>query len=205
MPTFTYADGINAVLIDGVDSGLTDLDMYYFKIVKLYGDSSGRPVGDYPTFDDFEPNVDEFRIVGDLQSDPVVTSIKSGDGNTPTATITVNTNVTWTIQGYSCLNCWYYNCNQSYNGSFLVDEILSPTQFTFQTSNVPSNALPTQEIQNSSVIVESDTVGSASPYIFNVSLRSVFGMNGLDCDGDSNWFQIYGLCSVHWYFNSERR
>ena len=52
--------------------------------------SSGRPVGDYPTFDDFEPNVDEFRIVGDLQSDPVgVTSIKSGDGNTPTATITV--------------------------------------------------------------------------------------------------------------------
>ena len=28
-----------------------------------------------------------------------------------------------------------------------------------------------------------DTVGSASPYIFNVSLRSVFGMNGLHADG----------------------
>ena len=93
LATFTYADGINNVLIDGVDSGLSDLDMYYFKIAKAYGDSSGRPVGDYPTFDDFEPNVDEFRIVGDLQADPVgVTSIKAGDGNTPTATITVNTN-----------------------------------------------------------------------------------------------------------------
>ena len=76
--TFTYADGINNVLIDGVDSGLTDLDMFYFKVAKAYGDSSGRPVGDYPTFDDFEPNVDEFRIVGDLQSDPVgVSSIKN--------------------------------------------------------------------------------------------------------------------------------
>ena len=62
--------------------------MFYFKVAKAYGDSSGRPVGDYPTFDDFEPNVDEFRIVGDLQSDPVgVTSIKVGDGNTPTATL----------------------------------------------------------------------------------------------------------------------
>ena len=187
LATFTYADGINNVLIDGVDSGLSDLDMYYFKIAKAYGDSSGRPVGDYPTFDDFEPNVDEFRIVGDLQADPVgVTSIKAGDGNTPTATITVNTNKAHGLfKDTPVLIAGITTAIASYNGSFLVDEILSTTQFTVQTPNVPSNALPTaQEIQNSSVIVESDTVGSASPYIFNVSLRSVFGMNGLDCDGD---------------------
>ena len=187
LATFTYADGINNVLIDGVDSGLTDLDMFYFKVAKAYGDSSGRPVGDYPTFDDFEPNVDEFRIVGDLQSDPVgVTSIRAGDGNTPTATITVNTNKAHGLfKDTPVLIAGITTAITSYNGSFLVDEIVSPTQFTFQTSNVPGNALPTaQEIQNSSVIVESDTVGSASPYIFNVSLRSVFGMNGLDCDGD---------------------
>ena len=185
--SFTYADGVNNVLIDGVDSGLTDLDMFYFKVAKAYGDSSGRPVGDYPTFDDFEPNVDEFRIVGDLQSDPVgVTSIRAGDGNTPTATITVNTNKAHGLfKDTPVLIAGITTAITSYNGSFLVDEIVSPTQFTFQTSNVPGNALPTaQEIQNSSVIVESDTVGSASPYIFNVSLRSVFGMNGLDCDGD---------------------
>ena len=185
--TFTYADGINNVLIDGVDSTLTDLEMFYFKVAKAYGDSSGRPVGDYPTFDDFEPSVDEFRIVGDLQSDPVgVTSIKAGDGNTPSATITVNTNKAHGLfKDTPVLIAGITTAITSYNGSFLVGDILSPTQFTFQTSNVPGNALPTaQEIQNSSVIVESDTVGSASPYIFNVSLRSVFGMNGLDCDGD---------------------
>ena len=187
LATFTYADGINNVLIDGTDTGLTDLDMFYFKVAQAYGDASGRPVGDYPTFDDFEPNVDEFRIVGDLQSDPVgVTSIKAGDGNTPTATITVNTNKAHGLfKDTPVLIAGITTSIQSYNGSFLVDEILSPTQFTFQTPNIPANALPTpQEIQNSSIVVESDTVGSASPYIFNVSLRSVFGMNGLDCDGD---------------------
>ena len=187
LATFTYADGVNNVLIDGTDSGLTDLDMFYFKVAQAYGDASGRPVGDYPTFDDFEPSVDEFRIVGDLQSDPVgVTSIKAGDGNTPTATITVTSNKPHGLfKDTPVLIAGITTAITSYNGSFLVGDILSPTQFTFQTPNIPANALPTpQEIQNSSIVVESDTVGSASPYIFNVSLRSVFGMNGLDCDGD---------------------
>ena len=187
LATFTFADGMNNVLIDGTDSQLTDLDMYYFKVAKAYGDSSGRPVGDYPTFTDFEPNVDEFRIVGDLQSDPVgVTSIKAGDGNTPTSTITVNTSKAHGLfKDTPVLISGITTAINSYNGSFLVDEVLTDNQFTFQTSTVPGNALPTaQEIQNSSVIVESDTVGSASPYVFNCSLRSVYGMNGLDCDGD---------------------
>ena len=113
-------------------------------------------------------------------------SSQAGDGNTPTATITVNTNKAHGLfKDTPVLIAGITTAINSYNGSFLVDEILSPTQFTFQTPNVPANALPTpQEIQNSSIVVESDTVGSASPYIFNVSLRSVFGMNGLDCDGD---------------------
>ena len=142
-------------MIDGTDSGLTDLDMFYFKVAQAYGDASGRPVGDYPTFDDFEPNVDEFRIVGDLQSDPVgVTSIKAGDGNTPTATITVTSNKAHGLfKDTPVLIAGITTAITSYNGSFLVDEILSPTQFTFQTPNIPSNALPTaQEIQNLSLI-----------------------------------------------------
>ena len=32
--------------------------------------------------------------------------------------------------------------------------------------------------------IETDTVSGASPYIFNISLRSVFGMNGMLADGD---------------------
>ena len=187
LATFSFADGMNNVIIDGSDSGLTDLDMYYFKVAKAYGDSSGRPLGDYPTFTDFEPNVDEFRIVGDLAADPVgITSIKSGDGNTPSSTITVNTNKAHGLfKDTPVLITGITTAVNSYNGSFLVDEVTTANQFRFVTPNVPGNALPTaQEIQNSSVIIESDTVGSASPYVFNCSLRSVYGMNGLDCDGD---------------------
>ena len=36
---------------------------------------------------------------------------------------------------------------------------------------------------NGQVLVETDTVTGASPYVFNVSMRSVFGMQGLHADG----------------------
>ena len=187
LAAFTYADGVNNVIINGSDSGLTDLDMFYFKVAKAYGDASGRPVPDYPTFDDFEPSVDEFRIVGDLAADPVgITSIKSGDGNTPNNIITVDTTKAHGLfKDTPVLIAGITTSVNSYNGSFLVEEVISDTEFTYLAPSVPITALPTsQEIQNSSVIIEPDTVGSASPYVFNCSLRSVYGLNGLDCDGD---------------------
>ncbi|MEC8552917.1 MAG: hypothetical protein VXY93_20655, partial [Pseudomonadota bacterium] len=42
-------------------------------------------------------------------------------------------------------------------------------------------ALPS--VSGSTAALTIDTVTSASPYIFNISLRSVFGMNGLLADG----------------------
>ncbi|MEC8552795.1 MAG: hypothetical protein VXY93_20040, partial [Pseudomonadota bacterium] len=36
---------------------------------------------------------------------------------------------------------------------------------------------------DSKVIIETDNVDGASPYIFNLSLRSVYGMNGMHADG----------------------
>ena len=207
LAAFTYADGVNNVLINGTDSGLTDLDMFYFKVAKAYGDASGRPVPDYPTFDDFEPSVDEFRIVGDLAADPVgITSIKAGDGNTPNNIITVDTTKAHGLfKDTPVLIAGITTSVNSYNGSFLVEEVISDTEFTYLAPSVPITALPTpQEIQNSSVIIEPDTVGSASPYVFNCSLRSVYGLNGLDCDGDkAHWIQIHGLCSVYGYLYSK--
>tara|TARA_B100000287_G_scaffold185102_1_gene175035 strand:- start:4285 stop:11019 length:6735 start_codon:yes stop_codon:yes gene_type:complete len=184
---FQYADGMNNILIDGTDSGLTDLEMYYYKVAKAYGDASGRPVGDYPTFTDFEPNVDEFRIVGDLAADPVgITSIKAGDGNTSSTVITVTTSKNHNLfKETPVLIAGITTSINSYNGSFLVDEVTSDTEFKYIAPSAPGNPLPIpQEIQNSSVIIEPDTVGSASPYVFNCSLRSVYGMNGMDCNGD---------------------
>ena len=37
--------------------------------------------------------------------------------------------------------------------------------------------------RNGTVTIETDTVSGASPYIFNVSLRSVYGMQGMHADG----------------------
>jgi hypothetical protein len=65
----------------------------------------------------------------------------------------------------------------AYNGQFVVSDVLASTtegttQFKYSVSNPPSNALPT--VTGSKVDLQSDSVTSASPYIFNISLRSVF-------------------------------
>ena len=38
LTVFEYADGANNVVIDGTDYGRTDLDIYYEKIARVYGD-----------------------------------------------------------------------------------------------------------------------------------------------------------------------
>ena len=66
-----------------------------------------------------------------------------------------------------------------YNGSFLVTSAQG-NQFTYQMSAEPSgNAIGSNVL----VKVEIDTVDSASPYVFNNSLRSVWGINGMHADG----------------------
>ena len=63
----------------------------------------------------------------------------------------------------------------------MVTDKVSDTVFKYNVQNSPSNALPS--VSGSTVALTIDTVTSASPYIFNISLRSVFGMNGLLADG----------------------
>ena len=65
------------------------------------------------------------------------------------------------------------NVNSDYNGDFVVTEKVSSTQIKYTVQNAPSDALPT--VSGSSLALVSDTVTSASPYIFNISLRSVYG------------------------------
>ena len=43
----------------------------------------------------------------------------------------------------------------------------------------------TPSASSATVTIETDTVSGASPYIFNISLRSVFGMNGMHADADT--------------------
>ncbi|MGA1049657.1 MAG: tail fiber domain-containing protein, partial [Minisyncoccia bacterium] len=64
LTAFEYADGVNNVIRNSSDTGYTDLDMYYYKLALGYGQQSGRSVLD--GYLNFQPNVDEYRIVGEL-------------------------------------------------------------------------------------------------------------------------------------------
>ena len=185
---FEYADGVNDVILDGVQTGITDLEMYYYKVTFAYGDSGGRALADYPSTGalDFEPSIDEFRIVGDLKADPLgITSIRSGDGVIPTQVITVDTNKPHGLFKDTPVLVAGISTNVDvYNGSFVVADVLSDTRFTYESTSVPTDLLPNQGAYgNASIVVESDSTSSASPYVFSCSLRSVFGVNGLHADG----------------------
>ena len=186
LTAFEYADGVNDVKIaddfQTFETARTDLDIYYEKIGIAYGNSSGRPINpDYPSDEDIQPVIDEYRIVGSRGAAVGISSIKSGDGLSGNTTITVTTTSAFPqlsvdspiqISGVNALG---------YNGQYVVSSVASSTQFTYQVQNIPTNLLPTVNGANVSLAV--DTVTSASPYIFNISLRSVFGMCGMLADG----------------------
>ncbi len=193
--TFAYGDGVNKVKLGNYQTYLTDLDMYYYKVTKAYGDITGRSLSDYPSSFDFEPNVDEFRIVGSLDPNPLgISSIRSGNGD-GTGDLNIVTVTTSNLQtGEAVPHNLFVDSPfiingvtvdpDSYNGSFTVKEVVGLTTFTYTTNEAPSEFLPSiNDIDTASLTVGSDTVSSASPYIFNCSLRSVYGMNGLWADG----------------------
>ena len=184
---FEYADGANAVRIKDsfidVTSTSTDLDMYYQKVGDVYDAGTGRPIEpDFPSGSlDFQTRVEEYRIVGSKGQQVGISSIKSGDGSTSSTTITVDLDSNLTdlsidtpvrISGIS---------TSGYNGIFVVSEVVSNTQFKYVVGAAPNNPLPS--LTSANVNIEVDTINSASPYLFNLSKRSVFGMNGIHLDG----------------------
>jgi len=191
---FEYADGVNEVkindqFISNYSTNRTDLDMYYEKIGIAYGPSSGRPISpDYPASGvDIQAKVDEYRIVGPVSGSVGISTIISGDGVLPSSLVTVSL-----VEGISGLNAdTVVQINDvsdnAYNGTFKVTEITSvdsdgnPTGFKYEVPAVPSDASPTSV--GSNVVLSTDTVSGASPYIFNVSMRSVYGLCGMHADG----------------------
>jgi len=189
LTAFEYADGVNNVVINDTfnpslgDLGRTDLDMYYEKVGIVYGPSSGREIQpDYPSSNlDIQPKIDEYRIVGPTGGSVGISSIKAGDGTISSNTITVD--LDQELNGLS-VDTAFQVSNVSatgYNGQFVVTDVLSPTRIQYKVSTPPANPLPS--ITGSTLQLNVDTVTSASPYIFNISMRSVFGMCGLHADG----------------------
>ena len=184
---FEFADGKNSVDIRDefitYSSDRTDLDMYYEKVGLVYGQSSGRAIEpDYPSNElDIQPKIDEFRIVGSTGESIGISSIRSGNGVNPTTTITVTTessaegldvDTPFRVEGITA---------SGYNGQFVVTEKLDDTNFQYQVQNAPNNPLPSSS--GATLALQSDTVTGASPYVFNCSMRSVYGMCGLHADG----------------------
>ena len=188
---FEYADGVNNVTInDAFISGSTgeytrtDLDMYYEKVGLVYGPSSGREIEpDYPSSGlDIQPKIDEYRIVGPTGGDVGISSIRAGDGDTATTTITVTTSTALSGADVDTAIQVTGITASGYNGQYVISDVVSSTEFKYQVSSAPLNALPTTT--GSKVNLAVDTVSSSSPYIFNCSLRSVYGMCGMFADGD---------------------
>ena len=187
LTSFEYADGVNKVNIDDdflvFSSEYTDLDLYYKKVGLAYGSASGRQIEpDYPsTALDIQSKIDEYRIVGSRGKQVGITSIRAGDGTTSTTTITVTLGEEATefdvdtpiqIQGVSFAG---------YDGQYVVSNKIDANNIQYRVQNPPVNPLPGVTEATASITV--DTVTSASPYIFNCSLRSVYGMCGLHADG----------------------
>ena len=187
LTAFEYADGVNNVVINDsfqtLGTNRTDLAMYYEKVGLCYGTASGRAVEpDYPSSAiDIEPKVDEYRIVGSTGASVGITSIKSGNGVVSSDIITVTTaeavagldvDTPFVLDGVTATG---------YDGKYVVSEKVSTTQFKYQVQNAPVDPLPS--VTGSTVELNSDTVTSSSPYIFNCSIRSVYGINGLHADG----------------------
>ena len=192
LTAFEYADGKNDVNINDdfltYTTDRTDLDMYYEKIGIAYGPGSGREITpDYPNANvDINPKIDEFRIVGPVEGSVGINSIKAGDG--VTASTIIDVQLSEAIFGLNTDTNVIINnvTDPRYNGTFLVTEIVSTNQdgttgFKYEVPNVPADALPNPT--GSTIELSTDTVTSASPYIFNCSLRSVYGMCGMHADG----------------------
>tara|TARA_B100000003_G_scaffold95546_1_gene85739 strand:+ start:10405 stop:18078 length:7674 start_codon:yes stop_codon:yes gene_type:complete len=196
LTTFTYVDGVSKVKLGNYQTYLTDLDMYYYKVAKAYGDVTGRGLTDFPVGTDFEPSIDEFRIVGALEANPLgISSIRAGNGDGTgdlnVITVTTADRLTGSTAPHNLFVDSPFLLNgvsvdeDSYNGSFTVKEVVGINTFTFTTNESPLEVLPAvSEFDTATVSSGSDTVSSASPYIFNCSLRSVYGMCGMHADGN---------------------
>ena len=188
LTVFEYADGVNAVSISDefqtYSTTRTDLDMYYEKVGLVYGQSSGRAVEpDYPSAGlDIQPKIDEYRIVGSTGASVGISSIYAGDSATATTKITVTT--TSAVDGLQVDTPFRISgvTATGYSGQFVVAEKPSSTVAVYNVQTAPTDAAPSSA--GATLALTSDTVTSASPYILNISSRSVYGMCGCLADGD---------------------
>ncbi len=177
-----------------------ELSLFYRKIAKGFSDYQ-------PTIDDpgeFDFRVQENRIVGPLSDSRVIESLTLNDATTipsiaaSTSEIEVTTK---TDHGYFAgqfVAISNTNIDSVLEGIFPIKSIdqNDPRKFTYEVAIVVS-AIGTSIAsgdtisvdttpalgQNAQTLAEVDSVESASPYVFNVSIRSTWGICGIWANG----------------------
>ncbi len=193
LTSFEFVDGVNYIDLKDIFNTYytprTDLDVYYEKIGLLYGAASGRAVEpDYPSSGlDIQPKIDEYRIIGPKSGEVNISKIISGNGTTPTDVVTVD--ILTGLEGLDVDTSFNIDGvpDSAYNGSFVVTQVVSQnsagltTSFKYTVPVNPTDAAPT--VSASKVVLDTNTVESASPFIYDVDMSSVLGLNGLHADG----------------------
>ena len=186
---FEYADGVN----DVGSTGLTDLDMYYYKLSRAYNSASNRNIdekflqdGTGTGLDGFAKQRPEWEIVGAFANDPIkITKIQSGSlPGVPTNQITVTTQGAHNLSVGTPIKIKGVSRSE-YNISTKVasTDPNNDNKFTYVLPDFPLDLETEPAVDSALITIETDTVSGASPYIFNISLRSVWGMNGMHADG----------------------
>ena len=177
-----------------------ELQLFYRKIAKAF--ERYQPEINQPG--EFDFNVQENRIVGPLSDSRVIESLKfvdaTSDNTIPASTtqIEVTTKVDhgyFAGQFVAISNTEIDDEIEGFWDIYDIDEN-DPRKFTYRVPFVASgigNGIFSEKIvnvdsspalgQNAQVLAEVDSVESASPYVFNVSIRSVWGICGIWANG----------------------
>ena len=158
---FTYADQ-------------TDLDLFYAKAARAFASIPTTP-------GELESRTQENRIVGPLQQagqKEIASASVSG------ALVTIVTDGPHEI--FEGQQITIENVAGSYtdlNGTYYVTSVNNDTELVITENGLTPGSIPSSAITSAIVKAEIDTVDSSSPYIFNCSLRSTYGLCGLWADG----------------------
>lgn len=158
---FTYADQ-------------TDLNLFYQKAARAFASIP-------ETSGELASRAQENRIVGPLQQagQKSVSTI-----NVAGSVVTISTSGAHEVfEGQQITLAGITGTYIGLNGTYYVTRVNSPTEFTITAIGFTSGNVSSGNLTNAVVKAEIDTVDSSSPYIFNCSLRSTYGLCGLWADG----------------------
>jgi len=163
---------------------INDLELYYKKVSIAFTDIPDT-TGSISQ-DQFQPRIEENRIVGPISDVFQISRITRSGKRATAAVVDIEGNpvnhgfsVGTTINISGAREGSSQSESELYNGSFVV-VTSNADQFSYDMRSIPSADATNVGIQ---ARVEIDTVDSASPYMFNLSLRSTWGQCGMWADG----------------------